>query len=362
MRIEFLHSFTPRIVRGSRVGFTLVELLVVIAIIGILIGMLLPAVQQVREAARRVSCANNCRQLGLAGLNYESARQELPSSWLLPTNEPVGGNKDGWSAQAQLLPFLEQANLSSEIDFTLGYKHADNKYIGIDSENVVLAASKIPGYLCPSEVRDEVRMDGSDPEHYPLNYGANAGVWFVFDPDVSDLGKLRKGVGNVGQGSITTNQGQEIGSMTDGTSNTLMFAEVKAYTPYVRDGGGAPTTPPENPADLAALGGDFKTSTGHTEQVDGRSHQTSFTALFTPNTEVIKVVDGQEYDIDWTSQREGRTATDPTYAAVTSRSYHSGGVNVTMVDGSTHFVTDDIDRDNWWAMATRDGGEIVEEF
>ncbi len=362
MRTEFLRPSTSPNVRGYRVGFTLVELLVVIAIIGILIGMLLPAVQQVREAARRVSCANNCRQLGLAALNYESARQKLPPSWLLPTAEDPGANKDGWSVQAQLLPFLEQANLSSEIDFTLGYKNAANKYIGLDSENVVLAATKIPGYVCPSEVRDEVRLDGNEPEHYPLNYGGNAGVWFVFDPNVSSLNALRPGVGEVGQGSITTNQGQDIGAIIDGTSNTLMFSEVKAYTPYVRDGGGAPTTPPDTPSEVAGLSGDFKETTGHTEQVDGRSHQTSFTALFTPNTEVIRVENGREFDVDWTSQREGRSADQPTYAAVTSRSYHSGGVNVTMVDGSTHFVTDAIDRANWWAMATRDGGEIVEEF
>ena len=364
MHTQFLHSSSARSVRGNRVAFTLVELLVVIAIIGILIGMLLPAVQQVREAARRVSCANNCRQLGLGALNYESARQELPPSWLLPTDEALDAGKDGWSAQAQLLPFLEQANLSSEIDFTLGYKNAANEYIGVGgNDQQRLASYKIPGYVCPSEARDEVRLgDDGQPEHYPLNYGSNAGVWFVFDPDVPNLSALRKGLGIVGQGSITTNQGQGIGAMTDGTSNTLMFAEVKAYTPYVRNGGGAPTTAPDNPADVAALGGDFKTSTGHTEQVDGRTHQASFTALFTPNTEVIKVVDGVEYDIDWTSQQEGKSATEPTYAAVTSRSYHSGGVNVTMVDGSTHFVTDSIDRDNWSAMATRDGGEVVEEF
>ena len=99
-----------------RRAFTLVELLVVIAIIGILIGMLLPAVQQVREAARRISCANNCRQIGLASLNYESAFMGLPPSWLLPTNDAVTA---GWSVQGQLLPYLEQGNISANIDFTL---------------------------------------------------------------------------------------------------------------------------------------------------------------------------------------------------------------------------------------------------
>ena len=206
--------------------------------------------------------------------------------------------------------------------------------------------------------------DDGQPEHYPLNYCGNAGVWFVFAPVVSNAAALRKNMGDVGQGSITTNQGQEIGAIVDGTSNTLMFGEVKAYTPYERNGNNAPTAPPSTPEEVSALcgSGSFKTETGHTEQVDGRVHQTSFTALLTPNTEVIFNSGGIDYDVDYTSQQEGKNFPEATYAAVTSRSYHPGGVNVTMVDGSTHFVTDSIDLTNWRAMATRDGGELVEEF
>jgi len=191
------------------------------------------------------------------------------------------------------------------------------------------------------------------------NYGSNAGVWFVFDPE-GDPENLRAGGGRVGSGSITTNQGQGIGAITDGTSNTLMFSEVRAFTPYLRDGGGAPTDPPSSPAEILGLSGNLRATSGHTEQVDGRSHQTGFTALFTPNTQVIRVESGEELNIDWTSQREGR-GNAPTFAAITSRSYHTGGVNATNVDGSTRFVSDSIDLQTWRALATRNGGEVVSQ-
>ena len=360
MCIHFSHSSSSVNFRRSRSGFTLVELLVVIAIIGILMGMLLPAVQQVREAARRVSCANNCRQLGLATLNYESAFQKLPASWLRPAAD--GAGNAGWSIQAQLLPFIEQANLSSEIDFSFAYKdNVDeiNEFIQIGGDRVRLASTRIPTLLCPSEVRDEVRLgDDGLPEHYPLNYGANAGTWFLYGP----------ANGSVGNGAVTVGQQQEISGIFDGTSNTLMFAEVKGYNPYFRNGDGAPTDIPTNPEAIASLPNDGRGSidsirqTGHTEWVDGRAHHSSFTSVFTPNTVVPLTGAGETLDCDWTSRQEGTSDTDPTFAAITSRSYHSGGVNVTNVDGSTRFVADAIDLTSWRAMSTREGGEIVDDF
>ena len=337
----------------NRRAFTLVELLVVIAIIGILIGMLLPAVQQVREAARRIACANNVRQMGLATLNYESAHMAFPATWAA-AGDPTTGNVDGWSVQAQILPFLEQANLYSEIDFSISYNAPENASVNLGGSIQRLASARVPVYLCPSEIRDELRLDDGVPEHYPLNYAANAGDWFVYNPATRQTGS----------GAMTTFRENRIGSFTDGTSNTLFYGEVKAYTPYFRNAGiSGEINKPVTPAEVVSFGGDFKSSTGHTEWVDGRSHQTSHTATFAPNT-IVPFVDsasGQTFDVDWTNQQEGRSLTASTYAAVTSRSYHPGGVTGGRADGSVKFFNDNISAEVWAALSTRNGGEIFNE-
>ena len=160
-------------------AFTLVELLVVIAIIGILVSLLLPAVQAAREAARRMSCSNNLKQMGLALHNFQLQNNRFPPSWKA-TQPSSSGSIDGWSTHALLLPFLEQGNVADHVDFQASYKLA--RTINVGGQEIPLSALRISTYLCPSEIRDERRLSGTEPEHYPLNYGVNQGIWFTFDP------------------------------------------------------------------------------------------------------------------------------------------------------------------------------------
>ena len=342
-----------RSAKRRRVGFTLVELLVVIAIIGVLVGLLLPAVQAAREAARRMSCNNNLKQLVLASHNYESATKYLPASWIAPGPSATG---DGWSAQARLLPYIENVALDSNVNYDAGYK--DSK-IKVNGEWFPVASFRVPTLMCASETLDEQRLGDDGPIHYPLNYVVNAGTWFVYDAQNPD----RRDDDLVGEGMFTPSRGRKLRDCLDGLSNTLAFAEVKAWTPYLRDVGlTGNLSMPTEPLEICGLGGSFKTNTGHTEWVDGRVHQTSFTTTFTPNQRVLCENGGNQYDVDFTNYREGKTAsgTQPkTYAAVTARSYHPGGVSVAMMDGSVQFITDSIQHELWQNLSTRAGHEVI---
>lgn len=323
----------------SRIAFTLVELLIVIAIIGVLVALLLPAIQSAREAARRSSCSNNLRQIGIALHHYHDANKRFPPSAIIP----AGRTADGWSAQARLLPYLEEQGLENLIDWKRPYN------VQPDVTKV-----RVAPYVCPAEIRDEPRPDGS-LMHYPLNYGINLGTWFVHDPNNQDGGN----------GLVFPNSRTCFTTLTDGSSNTLAFAEFKAWTAYLRDGATpsvANAAVPVLPADVVAFGGTLKTDSGHTEWVDGRAHQTGFTATFPPNSAVMMSSPAGVFDVDFNSSREGKTTNQITYAVVTSRSYHPGGVQVLLADGSGHFIADSIDIAVWQALATRDKGEIVGQF
>jgi prepilin-type N-terminal cleavage/methylation domain-containing protein/prepilin-type processing-associated H-X9-DG protein len=327
-----------------RGAFTLVELLVVIAIIGILVALLLPAVQAAREAARRMQCQNNLKQIALGVLNYESAYRRLPASGIVDLSVTVTGNNESWGVHGRILNFLEQNNLNDLVDLNIGWDYQP----AIDS-------LRIPTYTCPSDPgTGRIRDPGAGkPKLVPTSYGFNLGTWFVFNPST------RQG----GDGAFYPNSHLSMAEFLDGTSNTLLAAEVKAWTTYTRNGGpGTTTIPPDAAAaSLIVASGAQTKSTGHTEWPDGRVHHTGFTATLTPNTFVPFTTGGQTVDADYNSWQEGKNGSsgNPTYAIVTSRSFHPGGVNVALVDGSVRAIAETIELNVWRGIATRHGGEVA---
>ncbi len=327
-------------------GFTLVELLVVIAIIGILVALLLPAIQAAREAARRSQCKNNLKQLGLAVLNYESSKKCLPPSVIINQSTMTGANNGAWGVHGHILSYLEEESLSNLVNINVAW---DNQQ--------AISGLRIPVYSCPSDgPAAEVRDPGAGKALlFATTYAFNMGTWFVYDPATN------KG----GDGVFYPNSHLKIAKVSDGTSKTLLAAEVKAWTHYTRNGGSPSTTPPataDAAATIVASGSEYK-NTGHTEWPDGRVHHSGFTATMPPNTFVKYVNGGETLDADYNSWQEGKDwpGGSPTYAIITSRSFHSGGVNVTHVDGSIQTVNDDIDLFVWRAKATRAGGETISE-
>lgn len=328
--------------RPSKRGFTLIELLVVIAIIAILIALLLPAVQQAREAARRSQCRNNLKQLGLALHNYHDVNRVFPHTASIPQGYTTAVR--GWSTQARLLPFLEQESLKKLINFGTNYDAG---------ANIPVCAKQISVLICPSEINVRPHPDGA-VTHFPLNYQVNLGTWFVYDPIT----------GQTGDGAFAPNSSLSTAAFRDGTSSTLALAEGKAFQPYVRDTGNPATLGAAAPADAAAVAALAGSATiqlsGHAEWVDGRANQTGFTTTLRPNTKVP--VSGQ--DIDYTSSREGlvNTPNRPTYSVMTARSYHSGIVQVLMMDGAARGVSENISATTWRALGTRARSETVGEF
>ena len=332
--------------RSPRRAFTLIELLVVIAIIAVLIGLLLPAVQKVRGAAARIKCANNLKQIGLAMHGYMDVNDGLPPNATYAYTGAAVTATSAWSAQARILPYIEQENLFRGIDLSVSY----NLQIGVSSKRVAT-------FVCPAEVND--RGYGTDAtygnKHWVINYAVNLGTWGVL---TNKAGGMRGG-----DGAFSPNRSARPADIADGLSNTVALAEVKAYTPKLSGASNAttyspPPAPPTAPADVAGLplAAFDPAKVTHVEWVDGKVHETGTTAVFPPNTNVKYASGGVTYDVDYVAASE--SSLGDTYAAVTARSFHTGGVNAVLMDGSVRFVRDSIDAATWRGLATRAGGEI----
>ncbi len=329
-------------------AFTLIELLVVIAILAVLMGLLVPAVQKVRDAAARARCSNNIRQIGIAYLQYLDLNGWMPHNGDYRWGGSAIYFSNSWSAFARFLPLIEQESLFKAINFDDGYWNQPE-----------ISSRRIPSFVCPSEVND--RGSGYHAtfgnQFWPASYGLNNGTWSVL---TAKAGAMR-----TGDGAFGPNRSYRSGEFADGMSNTLALAEVKAYTPRIL---GSDTTRvfqvappvPEKPSDLSALnlGALEPHNLGHAVWAAGQVQETGFTTTFTPNTRTALAPGSSAQEADLVLAMEYQVG--DTYAAVTSRSYHSGGVNVLMLDGSARFVQDRISLTTWRALGTRSGGEVVE--
>jgi prepilin-type N-terminal cleavage/methylation domain-containing protein/prepilin-type processing-associated H-X9-DG protein len=330
-----------------RRGFTLIELLVVIAIIGVLIALLLPAVQAAREAARRVQCVNNLKQLGLGLHNYESVAGALPPPFVQTGSGSTITWSNGWSAHARILPFMEQGAAFNAINFSMRY--------GLP-QNTTVAQLTVSLFLCPSEVNPAPRQTATF-QYGVTNYAWNMGDWYVWGGF---------GTPPANRAPFEVNHSRRFADIRDGLSNTIAASEVKAYQPNLGNCGGLanindPNIIPPATADPYTVAPEYNvgctlSGTGHTEWVDGAVHETGFTTAWTPNRRIVRAGNPAQ-DLDLIGQRESRGG--PTFAAVTARSYHNGGVNVLLADGSVRFVKDSVDGNAWRALGTIRGNEAV---
>jgi prepilin-type N-terminal cleavage/methylation domain-containing protein/prepilin-type processing-associated H-X9-DG protein len=334
----------------DRAGFTLMELVVVIAILTVLISLVLPAIQEAREAARRLQCRHHLRQLGMALHNYMDAHQVLPPSICIRADD-VAPREGAWSIHGRLLPFLDQTNAYNTARLELEWNDPVNQATGIPQV-------KIPELSCPSDpLGCSVHYAGASEGYiHPTNYGYNMGTWLIFDP--------RTHTG--GDGCFFPNSRIGSSDIIDGMSNTLCMAEVKSYQPFIintRVPGAVPPADDKVPGHYAygaelVMGYTKDENEGHTEWCEGAGHQTGFTTVYRPNQYIpfCHHRTGQ-YDIDWTSTQEGTSRVKPTYAAITSRSHHRDSVNVLFMDGSARSQSNQIELRIWRSLGTRAGRE-----
>jgi len=307
---------------SARKAFTLVELLVVIAIIGVLVALLLPAVQAAREAARRMQCSNNLKQIGLALHNYHDTNNKFPPGSILNDGAADINGPYSTTWTIALLPFMEMNNLADQYNHNARNVHADNRLV---------VQSFVDAYICPSDINTQsLARPASGPmahDFAPGSYravsGASSGTSF-FDEGVTSLSKSLRGLLH------TTFRDRNLGvetfaNVTDGTSNTICVAEY------------------------------------HTKTTNGR--RTFWAFAYTSYNQSSAVAQRRALipDYDKCIEIGGTGAEGPCKRGFGSM-HSGGGMNALKVDGSVTFLAaQTMDLDLWMALATIAGGEVVQQ-
>jgi len=354
----------PRRFNVSGKGFTLVELLVVIAIIGVLVALLLPAIQAARESARRTQCINNLHNIGLALHNYASARTTLPPGDVRDPNFGGGAQvKSLYSWVTLIMPYIEEANAHGVMDWNDGIELNTDQ--GNSAHHIILDT-----FSCPSEI-NQPRDIGIVNDFYGArgNYVGNAGMGWYWAEDVSPVQQVAawqeesnsnnsmdrlavrpnpNGVHMTALGTFVVStedpvKGRRFGQFTDGTSNTAAVSELRLIP--ATDTRGAMHF---GPASLYMHDWQPNVAPRSRNEFNG-----------------LPIEDWTRW-CDRTGEARELAPCRPTQAGWQglwqhfARSYHPGGVNLAMADGSTKFISDDIDLVVWHALGTADGGEMVD--
>jgi prepilin-type N-terminal cleavage/methylation domain-containing protein/prepilin-type processing-associated H-X9-DG protein len=356
---------------AGRRAFTLIELLVVIAIIGVLIALLLPAVQQAREAARRIQCTNNLKQMALAAMNFESVNNTLPPG--VGPYPVVDGGGGRATVAAQLLPYIEQRSMYALFNFDRNLN-----LTGPTSFNDTAQTQIVNTFVCPSDPSSSKLLAGTSQLGYS-NYFASIGNTAAMQIGTAtwqDNNSSRFGIFNY---LIDTSQPRyldaptntqfnreynraiatRLADITDGTSNTAMLAETKRSRAVANT---AAEIPIEDLINVYTITGDFMGNDLVTPPNDCRTFANQIRLRYR----------GQQYYRSLPSTGYYSHTVPPNYKLWdcsnnanfnqvhgATRSYHPGGVNVAFCDGSVKFIKDTVNPTNWRAVGTRAGGEVL---
>ena len=348
-----------------RSGFTLIELLVVIAIIGVLIALLLPAVQAAREAARRAQCVNNLKQIGLALHNYENVHGKFPPGRI---NTYVAGNGHCWGAYSQLMPQLDLQTLFNAMNFSM---NPDPDYTTTSAAvNATAAVTVVATLLCPSDGGPWLVPVGGGQyagHNYLLNVGTGYSV--VQNPPAPMTQP---------DGILYENSAVSIAMIRDGTSQTIAISETVRSTVGAPTGANTLSVFAQNPLSGFVITGN--NTAGHGPPIvsdDDYANQclTSSPPGFQP-TRGIKWLYGapghsmynhrrtpndRRYDCRGGLPHSDKSPADWKNLSlnITSRSHHPGGVDSLFCDGHVQFMKDSISVTVWQSLGSREGGELI---